>query len=183
MINKYIIDSDITHIVLRETDTEYMETLIDTEDLHKLINFKYSWFPAYLQSPKAYYAHCTEYLSSNHGVPINRTIGLQCFVLDLQGNDNCHVDHINHNALDNRKENLRIIKAKNNLTNRKSRNCNNTSGHRNVCKINNKWVVQLQVNGKNTRLKSFPLDKLDEASAYAEEMRQLHYGDFAGFDL
>jgi hypothetical protein len=88
------------------------------------------------------------------------------------------VDHINGNTLDNRKQNLRIIKRKNNATNRRGPNPNNKSGYRNVCQINNKWVVQLQVNGKNTRLKSFPLDQLKEAGAYAEEMRQIHYKGF-----
>ena len=36
------------------------------------------------------------------------------------------------------------------------------------------------MNGKNKRLGSFPYDKLDEAGAFAAEMREKYYGDFAG---
>jgi len=178
MKNRYIIDGKITHVVLRENETEYFETLIDTEDLQKMIDFKYSWFPAYLQSPKDWYAHCTEYIAIDEHTHTSRTIGLQCFVLGLEVNDNCHVDHINHNSLDNRKQNLRITTWKNNLRHRGSINCNNTTGYRNVCFINGKYVVQLQVDGKNKVLGRF--EDIDDAVVCAETMRQKYYGDFSG---
>jgi len=41
-------------------------------------------------------------------------------------------------------------------------------------------MVQIQVNGKNTRLKNFPEDQVDEAGKYAEEMREKYYGNFKG---
>ena len=90
------------------------------------------------------------------------------------------VDHINGNTFDNRKTNLRIVEDSNNLTNRKSKNSNNKSGYRNVCwsKSESKWLVQLQINGKNTVLGKF--DDVDEAGRFAEEMRQKYYGEFAG---
>ena len=82
--------------------------------------------------------------------------------------------------MDNRKSNLRIIENSNNLKNRKSKNKNNKSGYRNVSLINGKWVVQLQVDGKNKRLGSFAYDELDKAGRFAEEMRLRYYGKFAG---
>lgn len=178
MKNRYVIEGNITKIVLRENDNEYIETIIDTEDLQKFIDFKYSWFAAYLQSPKSYYAHCTEYTGIVNGEPTHRTIGMQCFILGLQGNDNCHVDHINHDSLDNRKENLRITTGGNNCRHRGSVNCNNKIGYRNICYMNGKYVVQLQVDGKNKCLGRF--DVLDDAIVFAEEMRIKYYGEFAG---
>jgi hypothetical protein len=51
-------------------------------------------------------------------------------------------------------------------------------GYRNVSLIKGKWVVQLQIDGKNTKLGSF--DDVHEAGKFAEEMRQKYYGEFAG---
>jgi len=54
--------------------------------------------------------------------------------------------------------------------------------HRNVCwdSRDNCWLVQLRVEGRNTCLKKFPLEQLEEAGVFAEEMRQKYYGEFAG---
>lgn len=90
------------------------------------------------------------------------------------------VDHENHQTLDNRKENLRVLPQTYNLRHRKGANCNNTSGYRNVCWLKDKeqWCVQLQVDGKNTRLGFF--DDLDEAGKFAEQMREKYYGIYKG---
>jgi hypothetical protein len=40
--------------------------------------------------------------------------------------------------------------------------------------------VQLQINGKNTILGKFPYEQLEEAGAFAEQMRQKYYGEYAG---
>jgi len=85
------------------------------------------------------------------------------------------IDHENFNTLDNRKKNLRIIPCSNNSQHRKSKNSNNKSGYRNVSwnKSINKWVVQLQINGKNTILGKF--DDVEEANLFAIEMRKKYY--------
>lgn len=69
-----------------------------------------------------------------------------------------------------------------NAQNRKSRNKNNKSGYRNVCwsKSEKKWLVQLQINKRNTVLGKFSYDELEQAGKFAEEMRQKYYGEFAG---
>jgi len=94
--------------------------------------------------------------------------------------DDKDVDHHDYDTLNNRESNLYITSTIRNSRNRSRKNSNNKSGYRNVCKLDNKWHVQLQINGKNTCLKKFPLDQLEEAGAYAELMRQKYYGDFAG---
>ena len=102
------------------------------------------------------------------------------FIANPDNIQDVRVDHINHNTLDNRKCNLRVITQKKNLRNRNSRNINNKSGYRNVSwnsRYNN-WSVQLQINGKNKILGRF--DNVDEAGRFAEEMRKKYYGEFAG---
>lgn len=88
------------------------------------------------------------------------------------------VDHRNYDTLDNRKENLRIVQSQANTRNRSGRNSNNKSGYRNVCLVKGKWIVQLQINGRNTKLGSF--DDVHKAGAFAKEMRNKYYGEFAG---
>ena len=48
------------------------------------------------------------------------------------------------------------------------------SDYRNVCwsKSENKWLVQLQINGKGVCLGKFPYEELDQAGNFAEKMRQ-----------
>lgn len=89
------------------------------------------------------------------------------------------VDHLNHDTLDNRRCNLVLKDRSKNAKNRIGSNKNTTSGVRNVSwsKNEQKWIVQLQVNGKNKRFGSFPKDKLDEASKLAEKLRKEIYGE------
>ena len=91
-----------------------------------------------------------------------------------------YVDHEDNNTLNNCRDNLRLSVNKDNLTNRKGRNSNNKSGYRNVSWNGSGWSVQLQVEGKNTTLKRFKKDEVDEAGLFAKEMRQKYYGEFAG---
>ena len=127
---------------------------------------------------KAHYVASTEYLGMLSGKSQHKTMLLHRYVTDAKEDE--VVDHENHNQLDNRKENLRITKTIKNTKHRKGRNYNNTSGYRNVSRVKNKWYVQLQVDGVGTLLKKFPLDQLEEAGAYAKEMRNKYYGDFQG---
>ena len=94
--------------------------------------------------------------------------------------ENEWIDHINHKPRDNRKENLRPISISDNSRNRKTRNRNNKSGYRNVCWDGKRWIVQLQVEGKNKVLGRFKEEELEEAGKFAEQMREKYYGAFAG---
>ena len=90
------------------------------------------------------------------------------------------VDHKEHNTLDNRKKNLRICTDLDNNKHRSGINKNNTSGYRNVTwdKSSNKWIVQLQINGKNKTIGKF--DNVDEAGLFAELKRKEIYGEYCG---
>ena len=174
--NNYIVDTEnnIARIELHRRNEESLWTIIDLEDLDRVINFPYTWFAKLNKSIGEYYVYASEYRPETKRC---KPIFLHQFIMNANGKI---VDHKNNDGLDNRKSNLRMATDKNNSTNRRSRNSNNKSGYRNVCwsKIESKWLVQLQINGKNTVLGKFY--DVDEAGRFAEEMRQKYYGEFAG---
>ena len=90
------------------------------------------------------------------------------------------IDHINHDALDNRRCNLREIPYAMNSKNRSSRNSNNKSGYRNVFWNTglSKWQVTLCRNRKRILVGLY--DDVDEAGKAASDARQEYYGDCAG---
>lgn len=77
------------------------------------------------------------------------------------------VDHINHNRLDNRRENLRIVTDQINQLNRAGANKNGKSGLLGVSwdKRQKKWRAKILVNGKNVVLGYFN-DKYKASEAY-----------------
>lgn len=174
--NNYVVDKEnnIAKIELHRRNKESLWTTIDLEDLKKVIGFPYTWFAKYNHTNDEYYVVASVYHTE---LQQSRPIFLHQYIMGANGK---FIDHKNNDSLDNRKSNLRIIENSNNLKNRKSKNKNNKSGYRNVSLINGKWVVQLQVDGKNKRLGLFAYDELDRAGRFAEEMRLKYYGKFAG---
>lgn len=117
IINKY---DDYAEVCIKEN----IKILIDLEDIEKVS--KYTWFM----------------MGDYPGAHINKTsISMHNYILNRNTTDRTIVcDHINGNKLDNRKSNLRIIKASNNSHNR-----NDVKG---VYKTaNNKYYTQIMING------------------------------------
>ncbi len=88
------------------------------------------------------------------------------------------VDHINHNTLDNRKENLRLCTQSQNSMNRRLRK-DNASGFKGVSwhKIIKKWVVYIRVDGSNKNLGYY--DALEKAVHVYDAAAKEHQGEFA----
>ncbi len=84
------------------------------------------------------------------------------------------VDHINHNPLDNRRSNLRIVTKEQNQMNQKIPKTN-TSGYKGVSwsKQKRKWIVKI----KRTQIGSFE-DKLSAAFFYDKNVRKI-FGEYA----
>lgn len=175
--NNYMIDekNNIAMIELQRKNKENLWVTIDLEDLERVLSFPYTWFALkYNEATDDWYAGCSEYRPD---LKQSRPYYLHQFITGIRDK---RIDHINTNIRDNRKENLRVISVSDNGKNRAKRNKNNKSGYRNVSKSGNVWLVQLQIDGKNTTLGKFPLNQLDEAGKFAEEMRQKYYGEYAG---
>lgn len=88
------------------------------------------------------------------------------------------VDHINGNALDNRRENLRLCTQSQNSKNQKMP-CNNTSGFKGVVwdKANKKFAAQIKVDRKCKKIGRFET-ALEAAKAYDGAAKK-YFGDFA----
>ena len=168
--NEYLVENNIAKIRLKYK-SEWLWATIDFEDLQRLVDFGYRWYARYDHHIKGFYAQCNVYDNSKHKV-----ISLYQFILNHF--DGIQVDHINNDSLDNRKSNLRLASSSDNGKNRKNKNVNNKSGYRNVSTIKGQYVVQLQIDGKNTVLGKF--DDVDIAGKFAEAMREKYYGEFAG---
>lgn len=151
--NKYVFKDDYIELHIVSKGETYT-VLIDKDDYD--VVKKYSW------SIKENYVY-------------NSTVGLlHRYVLNPQ-NDK-HIDHINHNKLDNRKNNLRECSQAENNRN-VGITVNNTSGYKNIywCDKKQRYIVRITLNGKLYR-KHFKT--LEEAIEYRDiRLKELH-GEF-----
>lgn len=125
--NEFHINENITYIDLYNKDLEVIgQTMIDTEDLEKVryIKWKLSNSGYVMNTPK--YKGNNKYMSR--------------IILDTDQ----FVDHINHNKLDNRKSNLRIVTRSQNQMN---------VNYKGVYKLNNgKYSAKIKLNQKQIHL-------------------------------
>lgn len=167
MKNKYEIKDNYAIIFIKRRNGDKFETIIDVEDLDRLLRLNLTWHVAYYESSKNWYVCST---ASKETKSKTKTIMLHRFLLDVEITK-IRIDHINYNSLDNRKENLIETDNASNLKKRSRINRNNISGYRNVCWIQNKWRVQLQINGKN-HLFLEKFESVDDAGEFAKQMRK-----------
>jgi hypothetical protein len=129
----------------------HLSTLVDDGDYAYLS--KYKWWRLHGKSDKINYAVTV----------IKNSLGQRTFVLIhrlLVGLLNCkqkQIDHINHNGLDNRRINLRIVTAQQNAINRRGAQTNSKTGILGVSwsRDHGKWVAQIKTNGKSINLGYF----------------------------
>ena len=132
--NRFFIDGNVVHVFFNNKSGEM---LVDLDVWN-------TWASAYCWHLAANGYAATGYNGKNtlfHNIAFpNRKNGIVA-------------DHINGNRLDNRMENLRLVnRAQNNMN--KGLRSDNTSGHTGVAwdKSKGKWVVQIQVDGKNKHI-------------------------------
>jgi hypothetical protein len=89
-----------------------------------------------------------------------------------------HVDHINGDRLDNRKQNLRLCTQTENNQNSRCLKPK-TSAYKGVCwsKSKKKWIAQICANGKSIFIGHYNKEQ-DAAYSYNLKAEELH-GDFA----
>lgn len=142
--------------------------IVDDEDYSKLV--KISW-------------------NLNKGYAINSSLGfMHRIIVNLTSDDkNLFVDHINHNILDNRKENLRIVTKTQNDYNRKPLE-NNQTGYKGVIKYSFiskrtgkevvKYKVKIVKNGKKYT-GGMVYEIPEEAAIRYNEMAKILFGEYA----
>jgi hypothetical protein len=147
--------------------TRGLVALIDDED-YKLVSM-YKWYAG--MSGGTAYARTNTYINGRRTIiRMHRIIMNAC--REIQ------VDHINHNGLDNRKENLRLCTCSQNQGNRKI-NERSISGFKGVSwdGRDKKWVAYITRN-KRTKFIGYFSQVRDAAIAYNEEATRM-FGEFA----
>lgn len=136
------------------------KTIIDDCD-YPLIS-KYKWYAAKTK-PNRYIAQ------TGFGVLMHRLI--------LNPDKGVEVDHINHNTLDNRRSNLRLVTSRQNHWNRPKRENTKGSRFKGVHPMRKKFRAIIRVNNKNLILGLFENEK-DAANAY-DNAAIINFGEFA----
>ena len=97
--------------------TKGLKSLVDNQNYEDISQFKWcvSWNP----KTKSYYARREIYLGGGAKNRRRKTELMHRRIMHLEKGDKRQVDHINHNTLDNRKQNLRIVTNRVNQSNRR----------------------------------------------------------------
>jgi hypothetical protein len=147
--------------------TQGQVALVDDEDFERVNAFK--WYARWLTQTKSFYA------ARNTGPRRNRKMILMArFIMNTPKGMEC--DHIQHNTLDNRKNNLRNCTRSQNSMNKRLRS-DNTTGFKDISKNNGSYLTQVWANGRYVYCKCFPT--LEEAIAARDEAVKKYHGEFA----
>lgn len=153
---------EITTVLLDENFT----TIIDTEDLPKIVNYR--WYP--------FHTKWGVYAAAMYKENGKRRQHLMHRLITGAPKD-LQIDHEDHNGLNNRKKNLRICTNKQNGENRKSANKNSKNGIRGVHFWNSTgipyWKVQVASAGVfHTKVFPHTDEGLKQAIEYSSALRQ-----------
>jgi hypothetical protein len=159
---KVLFENDIVKIKLYNKNNEYVaETIISKEDYLKVNTLKLY----------AKIDNCTTYV-------YNKKIPLHHLIIGKPINVNDVVDHIDHNGLNNTRENLRIVNRSINAHN-KTKKKDSTSEYIGVSygKSIKKWKSYIRFNNKQAHLGTFE-NEIDAAISYDKYAYQI-YKEFA----
>jgi hypothetical protein len=146
------------------------EAIVDAIDLEWVR--RYRWYAKWDAKSGAYYVWTGMRYRDGEGKQQTMTESLHRMV--MQASARLNVDHQNHNTLDNRRANLRVVTHAQNMQNLKGARKGSSSGVRGVSwdAAYGKWKVGLKVNGRQIYLGRY--DSLEDAEAVAIMGRQTY---------
>ena len=150
--------------------TQGQVALIDDED-YELVS-QYKWYAHWNPDTQSFYA------VTKIRKPDGTRDMLRMHRLVMNAKKGEYVDHINHDTIDNQKENLRLCSCSENLYNQGCKS-SNTSGYKGVNwhKRDKKWQALIRVSGKRIHLGYFAT-KEEAYEAYCKAALELH-GEFS----
>jgi hypothetical protein len=156
--NEIVDCGSYSEIVLYDKNKqEKARTKIDNEDVEKIKNRKW-----YLSSTGYVMSDTEKKATLLHRYITNAGKGYV-------------VDHINHDTLDNRKNNLRVCTQSENIQN-SIRNIKSNTGHIGVTKVKKWWTAQICVNGKHLYLGIYKT--LYDAINARKQAEEEHLGEY-----
>ena len=147
--------------------TQGQNAIVDAADFEWLS--QWVWYAQWKRSTRSFYARRSG-PRPKRGIKMHRVI--------MKFSEGKEVDHINHDTLDNRKNNLRICTREQNARNFKQ-DVRNSTGFWGVFEEKGRitWRATFKVKGKRIKLGNYAT-KEEAAHAYDAAARQ-HYGEFA----
>jgi hypothetical protein len=147
--------------------------IVDPADYDKLA--KYKWFA--MRSRRGLYA--VRMVTTKNGR--RKKIRMHRQILNVPADK--FVDHINHNGLDNRKDNLRIVTNMQNSWNKRKQRGSYSSQYKGVswAKRPGKWHAEIYCRGRKIFIGYFD-DEKAAARAYDAKAAEL-YGDYAALNF
>jgi len=147
--------------------TQGQKAIVD-DDLYDMLNC-WKWSARWDKHTKSFYAKRNIKRDGKW-----ENISMARVVLHLRKGDGYQVDHINHQTLDNRKENLNVVTNRQNQQNQenqkpKSSKYPGVSWH----KASKKWRADITIDGKQKHLGLFPTE-LDGFRAYINALNELN---------
>lgn len=152
--------------------TQNQYALVDSSDFEALSLF--NWYAKWDEKTRSFYAGRN--VRSKDGKYHGHSITMHKQIISTQKGK--LVDHINHNTLDNRKENLRVVSYAQNLYNMRTPK-DNTSGYKGVSwdKATEKWIAYIRKHGILKYLGRFL--KVEEAASAYNTAAEKFFGEYA----
>lgn len=164
MTNEFRIVGVVAELALRRKSGEPLVSVLDIEDLPIALRIDGAWSAMWSKHSRSFYVIATK--AKAHGRRIGSPL-LHRWLLDAPSD--LVVDHINHDTLDNRRANLRLVTLAENAQNRRVQR-NTRSGHRGVhATREGSWIGRVTVNGRSVLCRRFPT--IEEADAAVRAVR------------
>lgn len=159
-------------VPLRTSDGKELHALIDADDLDMVRQYLWRAYSRETKGDRTYFYVMTRDPNPPHG-----SVYMHRLIMGVSDRA-IHIDHINHNPLDNRRENLRVVNHQQNIFNRRP-NRNSTSPFKGVAwwSAQSRWVATIRLDGRRKHLGYFR-DEIDAARVYDEAAREL-FGEHA----
>jgi hypothetical protein len=149
--------------------------IVNAEDFEELARYK--WYAS--KKGRTFYA---ERAGKTSGAKTKHSIVLMHRQILDEPAGKC-ADHINHNGLDNRRANLRIVTQEQNTWNKRKKHGNYSSRYKGVIwyKRSSKWKARIIYRGKDIFIGYFD-DEESAAKAYDAKAQEL-FGEYAALNF